>query len=34
MTLDPKLSEFNKFMNFNENGDVYWELLLYVKDMA
>jgi hypothetical protein len=31
MTLDPKLSEFNKFTNFNTNVDVCWELLLYVK---
>lgn len=31
MTLDPKLSEFNKFTNFNTNVDVFWELLLYVK---
>jgi len=31
MTLDPKLSEFNKFINFNTNVDICWELLLYVK---
>lgn len=31
MTLDDKLSEFNKFTNWNTNFDVYWELLEYVR---
>jgi hypothetical protein len=31
MTLDPRLSEFNKFTNWNTNADVYWELLQYVR---
>jgi hypothetical protein len=31
MTLDDKLSEFNKFTNYNTSADVYWELLEYVR---
>jgi hypothetical protein len=31
ITLDPKLSDFNKFTNWNTNVDVHWELLQYVK---
>ena len=31
MTLDPKLSDFNKFTNWNTNVDVHWELLQFVK---
>ena len=31
MTLDDKLSEFNKFTKWNTDFNIYWELLEYVR---